>query len=497
MKTKGTISLQYKRIALSLLACFGLLTGGCKKLADVDTPINSTSTENVYKDNSTASAVFIGLYSRISARFFNGGLASLSVYGELSADNLSIYDINTSRSFARYYRNDLEPTYADETSTTYWQTVYQLLYTVNDAIANLNGNAHLSPKVASRLLGEAYFLRAFCYFYLVNLYGDVPLILTTDPEANAKAGRTSTTEVYAQMNNDLSNAEALLTQDYVPADVTKTTNERLRPNLAAVHALQARVFLYQKNYSAAESAATKVIEQSDYFFTELNNTFLKNSPETIWALQSVTYGINTFANRYLLITDIGLDGSDNNFYLSESLLNNFEAGDQRKTDWVRSIETNGKIYYYPTKYRSPVIAGSTVFEEYDIVLRLSEQYLIRAEARNEQNNIAGAIADLNMLRDKRRGPQTPDVGNPLPAISLTVTQQQLRPLILKERRSELYTEWGHRWFDLKRSGTIDAVMSVEVQKKDATWSSYKGLFPIPTSEIFVNRALTQNTGYIN
>ncbi|MBW8683039.1 RagB/SusD family nutrient uptake outer membrane protein [Chitinophaga rhizophila] len=494
-KKKGLIKLLGGHL-LMLVISIVLLFGACKKLAEVDAPDTSTSTDNVYKDNSTASAVFIGLYARISQKFFNGGLASFSVFGDLSADNLTLYDVNSSRHSTRYYTNDLDPKYLDE-GQTYWHTCYDLLYTINDAIIKLSANEHLDKSVSTRLLGEAYFLRSFCYFYLVNFYGDVPLILTTDPETNAKAARTPASIIYDQMITDLSEAERLLTIDYVGADVTQFTIERVRPNLGAVNALQARIFLNQRDYNSAEAAATKVISNSIYSLTTLENTFLKNSSETIWGLQSVTYGINTFAGRYLLLPESGPDGGDYNLFLSNSLIHHFEPGDQRKISWIDSVKKGGSYYHYPTKYKIPVIPGSANIGEYDIVLRLSEQFLIRAEARNEIGNTNGAIEDVNTLRSKRRAPVTDDITQPLPPIRQNISKVLLRQILLNERRSELFTEWGHRWFDMKRTNIIDSVMSKHALGKGASWKSYKSIFPIPSREILYNKSITQNPGYLN
>lgn len=494
---KKNNSARYLAACMLVLVSLNMVGTGCKKLAEVEAPVTSTSTENAYKDKATASAVFVGLYARLSSKFFDGGLQSLSVYGDLSADNLTIFDLNSSRSFARFYQNNLEPRYVD-VGSTYWKSTYELLYTINDAIERLKDNKDLQSSVSQRLLGEAYFLRAFCYFYLTNLYGDVPLVLSTDPDVNSKIARSSSSAVYDQMVSDLLNAETLLTNTYVGADVTVNTSERLRPNLAAVQALLARVYLYKKDYPAAESNATKVISQTaEYSLTSLNNTFVKNSPETIWSLQSVTLGLNTFEGRFFVLPESGPDGSDYNFYASGSFVDSFEPGDQRHTDWVGLVEKDGTPYHFFNKYKIPVVAGSDDIKEYEIVLRLSEQYLIRAEARNEQGNSAGAIADVNAIRTRSRAAATDIVNNPLPNLPTTLSQAQIRTRILAERRMELFGEWGHRWFDLKRSGTIDNVMITEAVKKGGVWSNYKALHPIPTSDIFLNKSLTQNPGYIN
>ncbi|RZK62769.1 MAG: RagB/SusD family nutrient uptake outer membrane protein, partial [Pedobacter sp.] len=334
-----------------------------------------------------------------------------------------------------------------------------------------------------------------------NLYGDVPLILTSDYEVNSKIGRTSRVNVYKQIESDLTQADLVLDNTYVAANTTKSSTDRLRPNKATVNALQARVYLYQKKYSEAEVAATKVIEQSTtYSFSSLDNVFLANSSETIWALQPVTTSLNTWEGFLFILPSDG-PNYDKPFFLSPSLMDSFEPGDNRKNAWVGSVTINDGTdditYSYPAKYKTDYIDGSKDIKEYTIVFRLAEQYLIRAEAKNEQGNTGGAAEDLNALRNRSRADMTFDVQNPLPAISSTLSKDQMSDVIMHERRVELFTEWGHRWFDLKRSPTLDAVMAPATAIKGGIWANYKALYPIPLSDILLNPAITQNPGYSN
>ena len=118
------------------------------------------------------------------------------------------------------------------------------------------------------------------------------------------------------------------------------------------------------------------------------------------------------------------------------------------------------------------------------MLRLGEQYLIRAEARSEQNESTPA-ADINVIRT-RAG---------LPGTTATNKAAYLSA-IAKERQTELFTECGHRFFDLKRTGTIDSVMNVVAPVKVTTWKSYMSLWPIPPADIVQDANLTPNPGYL-
>lgn len=485
----------YKKLGtLTVLLVLIIFISGCKKFVIVDTPITQVSTESAFKSDASAEAVITGIYAQMANGYITGyQLAGTSYYAELSADNLVINPAGRT-DLSPWYQNALEPAYAT-ISGVYWKKVYTEMYTINGSIEALADNKDLTPTVNKRLLGEAYFLRGFNYFYLANLYGDVPLVLSSVYKSNTRIARSSVSDVYNQIISDLNKAATLLDNAYVLADRMTSSSKRIIPNLAAVNALLARVYLYQKNYTAAESAASKVITESSlYALTDISAAFLANSKETIWAMQPVNLGYNTFEAQLLTLPSGGPDYA-RPAYLSTSLMNAFEPGDDRKNKWVASVKVGGMTYPYASKYKTTYIDGSKNFIEYPIVLRLAEQYLIRAEARNEQGNAGGAVDDLNALRAHRRAAATIDVPTPLPNLSSSLSKEQLKSIILNERRVELFTEWGHRWFDLKRSGTMDAVMIEAEKYKGGTWSSYKALYPIPVSEILVNPALTQNVGY--
>jgi starch-binding outer membrane protein, SusD/RagB family len=493
-KINLTIILNSQFIYLFL---FSILAGSCKKFVEVDTPSTKVSTENAYKDDYNAAAVLTGLYTQMSqAALGSVNLPATSLMEELSADNLALFDLNINGQLRSFYQNELDPTYQSSFELTYWTNVYNMMYNINSSVEGLKGNEFLTPAVRDRLLGETYFLRAFCYFYMVNLYGEVPLVLTTAYNDNSRLSRASVEEVYKQIESDLTEAENLLDYSYVSSDVTIRTNERVRPNLATVQALQARVYLYEKKYALSEEAATKVINQStNYSLSSLSNSFLKNNNETIWALQPVSYNFNTKEAGTYIIPDNG-PNYEHPVYASSSLINAFESGDRRRLEWIDSIITpNNNIFRYPAKYKIGFVDGSKTFDEYTIVFRLSELYLIRSEARNERGNSIDAIDDINIIRTRARAASTSQLPNPLPNLSVTLTPEQLRPLIIKERRVELFTEWGHRWFDLKRTNTIDAAMEIAEEYKGGTWLPYKALYPIPVKDILLNSNLTQNPGY--
>ncbi|WP_170302684.1 RagB/SusD family nutrient uptake outer membrane protein [Chitinophaga oryziterrae] len=462
----------YMKIIVLLFFCFA--ESGCKKFIEVEAPITSVNGGNVYTDDANAIAAITGIYAKMSNTGFS---LNFSIYPELSADNFTLFTTLQDLNYTLYFQNALNSLYTN--SPQFWDDEYNFIYTSNAAISGLSVTNSLTPAIKQRLLGEAYFIRAFHYFYLVNLYGDVPLVLSTNYIDNSKLSKTPIASVYQQMISDLNQAKSLLDDQYVDASILRKTTERLRPNRMAVNALLARVQLFVKNYAAADAASTEVINKTDLYSARipLNQVFLKNSMETIWALQPMRFEFSTDeANLYIPSESIGP------VYLSASFLGSFEMGDLRRSTWIGELVFDMYDYPYPAKYKA--LYGSSTLTEYSIVLRLAEQYLIRAEARAKLNDISGSQSDLNEIRHRAGLPNTS-----------ANTTEDLLTAILKERRIELFSEWGHRWLDLKRTDLINSVMQKEAPFKGATWQPYMELYPIPYADIKVNSNLTQNTGY--
>jgi hypothetical protein len=156
-----------------------------------------------------------------------------------------------------------------------------------------------------------------------------------------------------------------------------------------------------------------------------------------------------------------------------------EDGDLRRTKWVGEVSDGTQTWYFPFKYKQQFNTGTSL--EYSKVFRLAEQYLIRAEARAMTGNISGAQQDLNSVRN-RAGLES----------TTASTSEQLRDAIISERRFELFTEFGHRWFDLRRTGTAEVVLA----PIKPGWRNTDLLLPIPESELLANPNLNpQNPGY--
>lgn len=478
----------YRTVRTSIFLFFLLFGGSCKKIVEIPAPVSSVNQGNVYANDATAIAALTGIYTNIQQSSLPiTGNEGLSVFGGLSADELTLYSGVNNPTFIAYYQNTLSQT---GVGAEYWAPFYNYIFDCNAAIEGLNDANALTPAVRTQLLGEAKFMRAFFYFYLVNLFGDVPLVTTTNWQTNSQLPRAAKNQVYQQIISDLKDAQGLLSDNYVALDAIHSTTERVRPNKWAATALLARVYLYTGDWSDAQTQASNIINNSSlYSLTTLNNTFLMNSNEAIWQLQPIQQGWNTQDARTFIIPATGpSDVSGPNgypVYLSPMLLNSFEPGDQRLTNWVGSVTVTGTTYYFPYKYKS--VTQGAALTEYLMVFRLGEQYLIRAEAEAQLNQGSSASADLNIIRN-RAG---------LSNYAGLTDKASLLSVIAHERQVELFTEWGHRWLDLKRTGNVDAVMSsvTPLKANGAPWKPYQQLYPIWMIDIQRDQQLTQNSGY--
>lgn len=449
---------------LSLTGASALFS--CKKFVEVQPPADLLSSDLVFSSDNTAIATLTGIYSQMMSDGTQFCSAYMSLYAGMAADELYYY---TPDQKAEFTTNEISLLNHPIIESGFWNPCYRYIYAANKIIEGAAKSKSISATVKDRLTGEAKFIRAFCYFHLVNLFGDVPLILNTDFSSNSRVSRTSKESVYTQMVSDLKDAENLLPAVHPSAN-------RARPNKYAAAALLGRVCLYLKDWSNAEAQSSLVIGSGMYSLNpDLNAVFSLGSNETIWQLKPVVPSRNTWDGNLILPAS---STSTPTYLLTNSLMSAFEPGDQRKTAWTKSRIFSGDTLYYPYKYR---IKTGTAVTEYYLVFRLAELYLIRAEARAEQNNLAGAAADLNLVRSR---------AGLLPTTASDAASMMLA--IEKERRIELFAEWGHRWLDLKRTGRVDAVLGA---LKPGTWSATDALWPVPQTQINLNPSLTQNPGY--
>ena len=467
MKSIYTTRLQRYFAILLMLTVFS-----CSDFLDVGTPSTQIARQDVYQDDAAAISTINGIYSEMmfSSGFASGGVSSVTLLAGRSADDFTNHSNSQTAEFSSNNVTDNNT----NLRSNLWSEAYRYIYFANAILEGLEQSKGITASVKQQLKGEALFVRAFCYFYLVNLFGEVPLLTGTDFRTNRETPRSSSTDVYDQIVNDLAIAKDLLAEDY-----SFSANQRTRPNRWAATAQLSRAHLFRNDWSKAEEEASEIIDNTLFALEEnLSSVFLKNSKEAIWQLIPHEGTINTREGALFILTATPTEVS-----LSNSLLQSFEINDLRNAQWVSSIDVSGNTYHYPYKYK---IKSGTTISEYSMVLRLAEQYLIRAEARAQLDDVEGAIGDLDRIRQRAGLPLYQDIQ---PGMS----KAEVLSAIEQERRIELFSEWGHRWLDLKRTGKADEVLGLE---KGSDWQPTDVLYPIPFSEIQNNRnLLPQNPGY--
>lgn len=457
-----------KKLYSAILLLFTCSHFSCNKLVEIDPPLKEIGYEKTFTSDATAEAALLNIYGNLAdqSSFTGGWVFGWSYYGGVVADDYIFY--GSSDRITELYNNNVTP--KSDVVRSMWSQAYNVIYMANSAIEGMTAATSLTPSVKTRLIAEARFVRAFCHFYLAAVFGDVPYITTTDYIQNALVSRMPVADVYAHIASELEEIKDMLPEDYM-------TSERIRPNKWTLVALQARTYLYSNQWAKAEQAATSIIDKTAmYSLPSPAVSFLKATKEAIWQFLP-SYGLKSLYEGDLFI----LLSTPDYVSLTPSLVNAFEPGDTRRSNWVGTITVGSSTYYYPYKYKENYANASG--GEYAVVFRLAEQYLIRAEARANQDKLTGsnsAESDINAIRDRAGLPNT-----------MATTRDQLLDAIMQERRVELFSEYGHRWFDLTRTGRAGAVLS----PTRPGWSETDRLLPIPLTEIMMNKNLTQNPGY--
>lgn len=447
----------------------------CNKMVQIPQPTNTITEEKLYDNDVNANAAIASIYSQMNVggtfyqlRYGNG---LTTIAAGASADELNIVGFLYLQ-FQKYalLSND------GQVLNSFWTPAYYHIYQANAAIEGLTSSTGVSAEAKKSLMGEAQFLRAFSHFYLVNLFGDVPLVTQSAWAKVNTLKRTATDSVYKQIIRDLTDAQAALPDDY-----SAGAGEKIRANKWAATALLARVYLYTKDWVNAEKEASLLINSDKFRLPEdLDSVFLKNSGEAILQLQTEDLPQSRYATLEGYTFNPTSHTSSAAYSLTPQLLAAFEPGDQRRIAWVDSTIFATKKYYYPSKYNVKIGTTGNI-KEYYMVLRYAEQYLIRAEARaNVGTDLSGALEDLNTVR-QRAG---------LSDLDPSLDQSGILAAVAQERRIEFFDEWGHRWFDLKRTGQADATLGTRTG-----WRPEAKLWPIPAAELITDPNLKQNPGY--
>jgi hypothetical protein len=442
-----------KYIYSFLLVAISLGASSCKKYLD-EKPNNLLPTEDAITDAGTARAAIIGAYDRVQ-NYYSSNYPTLGV---MPADNVIF-----NGTLNEYLQLDQNAVPVDNVITVAaYQNIYKAINSANSVIAAVPAvnDPSLTSDEKNKILGEAYFIRALANFDLGRGWGGVQLQLTPTTDLSALKGikRSTLDQTYDQVLADLTKAETLLPED---------ASTRNRAQKSVARALRARLHLYRQQWSDAENYATQVIGNTKYALVKPYNTFFTApflSTESVFELSFSTNDKNSYWNLWYPSSA----GGQYTLKPSDALvakLNNPNIGGTRKT-LIAGTGTGVYGVLYNT-------TSSSIDPSY--VIRIAELYLIRAEARAQQNNLSGAIADLNIIRARAGVPAT------------TVTTQADILQAIEDENSVEFPFEAHRWFDLVRTGRAGAVLGL-------TNKNY-WLFPIPYSDILSDPDVTQNPGY--
>lgn len=460
------------RISIQILVFGFLLTVSyaCKKFVEINPGTNLVQTSDVFSSDQQALSAVAGVYASFrNSNFYmlNGGL---SLYAGLAADE--IYATAPTTTTDPFFQNQLLSSNS-VVNNNFYSHVYKVIYQINAIIEGLQRSEQLSPSAKSQFTGEIKCMRAFLYFHLIQLFGDIPLVLSTDYATNSILGRKPIAEVYQQIIADLKDAKNLLTVSYPSAG-------KARPNKYVATAMLAKVYLLGRDWTNAVIQTSELINSGSYQLlttSNLANVFSKGAAETVWEIAN-TSDISVPGDPAFFIPSTS--SVKPTYSLTSNLLASFESGDARKVSWVTKNVVGGVDYWYPYKYRQKVVVTGGTPNEYQVVLRFAEQYLIRAEANAQLGNIAASQSDLNKIRNRAGLSNTN--ANTMDALLLAIE---------KENQIEFFSEQGHRWLNLLRTNRADVILGAI---KINTWQITDKLWPIPENEINYNPFLYQNPG---
>jgi hypothetical protein len=453
MKTKYILASSFIVSLLALTACSDFL--------DVSPQDSLTANEIVIKDKASAESAVRGVYSGLADAGYYG--TSFQSIAYLSGDNVQW---TGSQSQVQEFIN--HKVNADNaTISSAWNAIYRTINRANYVISDVPqvSDPVLTDALRNQYLGEAYFIRALAYFDLARTWGGVPIILapTRVPTDNIEIGRSTQAATYTQALSDLETAEPLLPE----------TTDRYRATRKTVWALKSRYYLYQQNWVKAEEYASKLIADTKYRllkpFSSFSTNNARGTEESVFEIfYNGTTEQNTHRNQWQPQTNGGTrQWAPNDAFVK--LANDPLIGGNRSVLVAKDNQNRwyGNLYYSATS------------ADPSYIFRIAELYLIRAEARAQQNKLDDAKSDLNAVRD-RAG---------LTATTATA-QADILLAIENERRIEFALE-AHRWFDLVRTDRAVTVLGIKAEEK------FRYLLPLPADQILVDKTLAkdQNPGY--
>lgn len=493
------------KITVYLLSLLILIMVSCSKVLDkkpvtqVITPdsqsanISATDAENLTSGLYTTYRGYESMEWTIFDKIINGDAISDNAYAggdnfaNITLDNFTFNSLNSN------LNRD-------------WVYAYTMIGKVNIALPQIEActDPALSAARKNEMLGEARFLRAFSYFDMVQLFGKLPLILTPPDLTSAETllrstlvPRSSVDSVYMAILNDLWFAKNNVMDVGASPSKLIVTKGVVNATLAKVYAT-----IPQPNWDSVRYYTDQVIPHYTMLinYAHLWDNNHKNNSEAIWELTYEGYGGPDGIGNW--IPSIHVGGSPGNYegggwkkfnLPSNDLVNLFESegDDIRLNNSITFLDITGQFtdpnwpsnhYPFLTKYNDPASGLNDFY-----VIRLPDIMLLKAEALVKANDLTGALALVNAVRDRvNLGPKSGS------------SAAEVEQIIANERRMELAFE-GHRWFDLVRTGKAIEVMNAQKggngNNLNYNVQPHELIMPVPQNQIDLNPRLDQNAGY--
>lgn len=464
-----------KNISVAVLA---FLLTSCSSDVLNTSPDSTKITTNFYKD---ADQLEQGVNATYGALQYDGQYQlAMPTIGEIPSDN-TFDEVPANDSFT-YGEFDFFTIQAkNDLLAKAWRDHYIGIQQANIVLNRITPVA-MDSQIKNYRIGEMKFLRALMYFDLVRIFGDVPLSTeeTTNVNNYFGKGRNATTEIYAFIVKELTDAIALL-----PA----TAAQKGRATKGAALGILAKVLITNGKFNEA----IPYLKQSEGLGYSLQNDVAqifsptnKNNSEIIFDVQFAS-GINANSegnSAFQMFSPSGfVPGAKGHNLPTKEIYNMYSSKDKRRDAYI-GLTPSGVPYTKKLVKTSDVIAdsGSNV-----VVLRLAEIYLMLAECYAQTGDTTNANIYVNKIKT-RAGLDNVNISD----------KNTLLDEIATERRKELIGE-GHRWFDLVRTGKAIEVMTKHFQNtpgySTAKIQQYNLVMPVPQGQINTDPSIKQNPGY--
>lgn len=487
-------------IYIYLIASLLLIANGCKKFLEQPV-LGQYQGDNFFTNDENAKLGVNAAYSPLT--FTDASSNTLWVLGDLASDDaIKGSSDGDQGDFLNIQNFNINPN--NSAVEGLWKRYYDGVFKCNVVTDGLtSSNKAVSDAVKNDVVGQAEFLRAYYYFNLTVVYGDIPLHLKVETPQELQSPALPQAQIYAQIENDCTAAIAVL-------PITRTGNDIGRATKGAALALLAKTYLFEKKWALAVTAAQSVEALGVYSllpnFADNFRAATKNNAETVFSVLH-TSALVPYQGNNLNVWFAPRPLNGYGFYLpTQNLVDNFETSPGGTVDprLDYTVGRAGHPYYdsafdpvwtstgYVSKKHTQPLSEIPVSIKGDgnlnyPAIRFADVLLIEAEALNESSNSNGALVPLNKVRKRARESYLNDASltgfgtvptGLLPDITVT-DQSQLRDLIRRERRSELALEF-HRFFDIIRYGQTYA--SNALKSKPNFSFTINQFFPIPESE---------------